>query len=126
MSTRSRIGIQLPGGSILSIYVHNDGYYSHHAPILLNHYNTAPKIMELMELGDLSSLSSTPKDCFAYGRDRNEKDVHAQVSSSEPEFRESFEEYNYLFRDGKWWTSDSETGLWTDLALAAITERLST
>lgn len=126
MSTRARIGIQLPGDSVLSIYVHNDGYYSHHAPILLGHYNTVSEVMKLMQLGDLSSLGPTPIKCVAYGRDRGDTNFEALTSSSEPEFRESFEEYNYLFRDGKWWTSDSETGLWTDLALAAITERFST
>ena len=39
MSTRARIGIVRPNGSILSIYTHSDGYISHHGPILLEHYD---------------------------------------------------------------------------------------
>ena len=125
MSTRSRIGVEVTGDSILSIYVHHGGYYSHHAPLLLNHYNTASKVMELMELGDLSSLGDDLKGCVAYGRDRGEKDVHAQTSLTESDFRELFEEYNYLFRDGKWWTTKERNGQWLDLTLAEVTERLT-
>jgi hypothetical protein len=126
MSTRSRIGVEVPGSSIISIYVHHDGYYSHHAPLLLNHYVTLLSVLDLMQLGDLSSLGETPKECVAYGRDRGEKDTHAQTSFTEGDFKEFFEEYNYLYRNGKWWTTQKRDGQWIDLALAEVTERLST
>jgi hypothetical protein len=116
----------MPNGSIISIHVHNDGYYSHHAPLLLNHYNSAPKIMKLMKLGDLSSLDSTLDLCFAYGRDRGEQGTEAQTSHDEKHFEDLFEEYVYLFRRGKWVTKFNPSHPWVDLDVAEVTERLST
>jgi len=94
MSTRARIGIMNANGSISSIYTHNDGYPSHHAPILLGHYNTPDKIRELLHLGNLSSLGkeigqahafedhSQPNWCTAYRRDRDEAGTSAQRSAN--------------------------------------------
>jgi hypothetical protein len=55
MSTRSRIGLELPDGSILSAYHHWDGYPEWLGRILNTHYNTKEKAAELIDGGDMSS-----------------------------------------------------------------------
>jgi hypothetical protein len=55
MATRSRIGIQLKDGSILSVYHHWDGYPEWLGRILTTHYNTRQKVAELIDGGDMSS-----------------------------------------------------------------------
>lgn len=56
MSTRSRIGILNPDGSVKTIYCHSDGYPEHQFPILTQHYSTIEKVKELLNLGDISTL----------------------------------------------------------------------
>jgi hypothetical protein len=54
MSTRSRIGIELADGSVLSAYHHWDGYPEWLGRILNTHYNTKDKVAELIDGGDMS------------------------------------------------------------------------
>jgi len=54
MATRSRIGIELKDGSILSVYHHWDGYPEWLGRILNTHYNTRSKVAELIDGGDMS------------------------------------------------------------------------
>ncbi len=136
MSTKSFIGIELPSGRVRAIYCHYDGYPEHHAPILLNHYNTAKKVRELLKLGSLSSLgteigvkhdmgSVAPKHktwCRAYHRDRLDA-----WDSTHPTVFPSFKHldlgaYNYLFKDHRWWLV--ENGTLTDLRVVHITSEL--
>ena len=72
MATRSLIGINLNDGITKIIYCHWDGYPSNNGELLLHHYTSPSAIVELMELGDLSSLDKSPAECTAYHRDRNE------------------------------------------------------
>jgi len=72
MATRSLIGIKLDNEIVKIIYCHWDGYPEHVGELLVHDYNTPALITELMELGDLSSLDTTPATCKAYHRDRNE------------------------------------------------------
>ena len=58
MSTRSRIGIKLEDGSILSAYHHWDGYPEWLGRILKQHYNTKEKVAELIDGGNMSSCWS--------------------------------------------------------------------
>ena len=55
MATRSRIGIELNDGSILSAYHHWDGYPQWLGRILNTHYNTKEKVADLIDGGDMSS-----------------------------------------------------------------------
>ena len=118
MSTRSRIGILNSDGSVKSIYCHWDGYPSNNGAILLEHYTDAKKVEELIALGDISSLGSkisTDKPhsfddpvedvVVAYGRDRGETDVDANINDTLESFTESMhsgEEWGYIFKDGEW------------------------
>jgi len=72
MATRSLIGINLNDGITKIIYCHWDGYPSHNGEMLVNNYTSPSAIVELMELGDLSSLDKSPAECTAYHRDRKE------------------------------------------------------
>ncbi len=127
MSTNSRIGLVHRNGTITSIYTHFDGDPSHHAPILTQHYNTADKVQELLDLGDLRVLApelgeqhefddrSHPDWCRAYGRDRGDTDIGAQLANSHTDFvascRDYGIEYGYLFRpDSGWYVAPIQAG----------------
>lgn len=132
MSTNSRIGIENADKSVTSIYCHFDGYWDHHGPILLKCYDTPEKVLELMALGDLSVLDREIGEkqdfnnrrhgwCLFYGRDRGEKGTQAVVHDTIHDFLTYGEEYNYLFRDGEWWT-DTKNGF---VKLYTIIEHLN-
>ena len=55
MATRSRIGIELKDGSILSAYHHWDGYPEWLGRILTTHYNSREQAADLIDGGDMSS-----------------------------------------------------------------------
>jgi hypothetical protein len=124
MSTNARIGMLNPDGSVTSIYLHNDGYPSHVAPILTRHYKTTAKVMELLKLGDLSWLgpqigkkhdfntgfAKHREWCLAYGRDRNETGKKAYKSRGVEGFEEiAGGDYAYLW-NGKEWLIARATG----------------
>jgi hypothetical protein len=56
MATRSRIGIELDNGSILSVYLHFDGYPKFSGRILKTYYDTQRKVSSLIDGGDISCL----------------------------------------------------------------------
>ena len=58
MATRSRIGIELNDGSILSAYHHWDDHPQWLGRILETHYNTKEKVADLIDGGDMSSCWS--------------------------------------------------------------------
>lgn len=110
MSTRSRVGMVTGRNEVKSIYVHFDGYPSHHIPILTEFYNSKESVEALLDLGDLSVLAErigekqdfddratkNPEWCLAYGRDRGEDGIEAQVHR-ENAWPDSGQEYEYLF-----------------------------
>lgn len=142
MSTRARIGVMNADNTVTSIYTHNDGYISHHGPILLTHYGTEAKARELLALGALSRLAGNlgekhnfdtsytehPDWCCAYSRDRSVL-AGALSSVKDAAFTHALnefpgEEFNYLFRNGKWEVSE-DCRVWRDLYLETVTERLT-
>jgi hypothetical protein len=86
MGTHCIIAIENDDGLFHSIYCHFDGYPSGVGKILTEHYSDRKKVMELIALGDISSLGkeigtkhnfdthheNTPDECNAYYRDREE------------------------------------------------------
>jgi hypothetical protein len=100
MSTNATIIVQRPGTQeFASIYTHWDGYPSHHGKILLEHYDTYEKVVELIQLGGLSELHPTPDACVAFHRDRGEE-LTIRVGTDLTDHSDF--EYAYLFRDGLW------------------------
>jgi hypothetical protein len=56
MGTRSRIGIELPDHSVVSVYCHWDGYPEGNGKILVEHYQNREDVQELIDGGGISSL----------------------------------------------------------------------
>ena len=111
MATRSRIGIELNDGSILSAYHHWDGYPEWLGRILTTHYNTKAQVAELIDGGDMSScwsdsvwgkeLPEGKKYGPEYYSARGE-DAPPELHMNQAEFFAAGEEYSYIFRDGEW------------------------
>lgn len=59
MGTRSRIGIELPDHTILSVYCHWDGYPGHNGKILMQEYANREDVKELIDGGAMSSLKAS-------------------------------------------------------------------
>jgi len=119
MATRSRIGIELKNGSVLSVYHHWDGYPEWLGRILKTHYNSRQLAAELIDGGDMSSCWTDdrwvdrpnefggsysnkvkeygPQYYSARGEDcppRHDKDLNEYLCNGE--------EYAYLFTKGEW------------------------
>jgi hypothetical protein len=56
MGTRSRIGIELPDHTVVSVYCHWDGYVKHNGKILVEHYQNREDVKALIDGGSMSSL----------------------------------------------------------------------
>ena len=59
MGTRSRIGIEMPDHSVVSVYCHWDGYVENNGKILVEHYQNREDVKELIDGGSMSSLRTT-------------------------------------------------------------------
>mgnify|MGYP000461548536 CR=1 FL=1 len=151
MSTRSRIGVTNPDGSVTSVYCHSDGYPEAPHGVgykLWAYYQEPAKIAELIALGDLSALYEhisppegvdhsfempAPNVVKAYARDRGEKDVAAVVDPDVHRFLGTADscgaEFAYLWV-GTWviWEISRSTAVLPaaaqPLELALVTSRL--
>jgi len=56
MGTRSRIGIELPDHTVVSVYCHWDGYVEHNGKILVQHYQNREDVKALIDGGSMSTL----------------------------------------------------------------------
>ena len=124
MSTRARIGITQPQGTVRSIYTHWGGSTDGNGPILLAHYGSLPAVLELLELCNLSILGPEVGEphvfdlhrnkqrfstwCLAYGRGRGDRDQAALLDDSIERFIDTCQtcraEYAYLWRTDHWIT----------------------
>ena len=119
MATRSRIGIELQDGSILSVYHHWDGYPTWLGRILETHYNTKEKVSELIDGGDMSSAwtncgwnnETRPETGAMYYSERGEN-CPPRLDESITDFINNGEEFGYIFQDGAWFCYDTKT--WSD------------
>lgn len=122
MGTHSIISRKVQEG-YLGIYCHWDGYPSYNGEILLNHYCDDAKVIELINLGNLSALApecSLPEGkahsydkpvegyTIAYHRDRGESWEHCKPKIIRP-FQEDHQdwgqEYVYLWNGTQWLVS---------------------
>lgn len=136
MSTNSYIIVECMDGKFRRIYCHHDGYLRHNGKILQEHYATQEKAEALMALGDLSGLGpeigvkhpfDRPFDsagaeawkaaygnyCHAYGRDRGEKHMEADVLESLIEaIMDTGSQRKYVWRKdaGKWFYGQKLAG----------------
>jgi len=121
-STRSRVGMLNPDGTITSIYVHYDGYIDGVGKTLKQHYKNPVLVKKMMSLGDASFLEpkldpsgehsfNNPEKGVTvfYGRDRGEKGVNTLKDRTLQGFlntsHDSGADYMYLFDPkAKTWT----------------------
>ena len=112
MATRSRIGIELKDGSILSAYHHWDGYPEWLGRILTTHYNTKEKVSELIDGGDMSCCWTkdrwgTEEEATEYGPQyysQRGEDTPPRLDADIVEYLlpDNSEEFAYVFRNGEW------------------------
>ena len=118
MSTRSRIGLELADGSILSAYHHYDGYPEWLGRILRTHYNSKELAAELIDGGDMSTCwtnerwtgdrwGSYPNKVEEYGPQyysQRGENCPPRLDSDLCEYLlpNNSEEYAYVFRSGEW------------------------
>ena len=109
MATRSRIGLELPDGSVLSAYHHWDGYPEWLGRILKTHYNSKELAAELIDGGDMSSAwtnagwnNETRKQGPLYYSERGE-DTPPRLDKSVDEFLQNNEEFGYVYTQEEGW-----------------------
>ena len=122
MATRSFIGILNSNGSVTGVYCHWDGYPDGVGKVLKEHYTDRSKVIELLELGGLSSLGPriapepgeahsfnkpAPGVTVAYGRDRGEKNRVSHTFQNLEALRRDVwsifnADYAYVFSNGEW------------------------
>ena len=108
MATRSRIGLLLETGYVLSVYHHWDGYPEWLGVTLQEKFNTYDKIAELIDGGDISSCDSDTdwnlekvENHVQYFNDRGEK-TEPRLDTTVEDYLDNGEEYAYLFENNKW------------------------
>jgi len=110
MATRSRIGLELADGSILSAYAHWDGYPEWMGRILRTHYNTKEKVSELIDGGDMSSPwtnagfnnETVAQGPLYYSQRGDNCPPRLDADLCEYLLPDNSEEYAYVFRNGEW------------------------
>ena len=123
MSTNSTITIKHSETDYESVYCHWDGYLEWNGQLLYAFYNTAEKVQELIDHGDLSSLGMNIGDkidgltfdarrvtnfqCEFYSRDRDEQ---KEIKHFERLEDISEEEFNYIFdeKEGIWYVYEED------------------
>ena len=110
MSTRSRIGIELADGSVLSSYHHWDGFPEWLGRILKTHYNAKSLAEELIDGGDMSCAwtderwdESAVQGVYGpqYYSQRGE-DCPPRLDANLNEYLSDGEEYAYVFANSEW------------------------
>ena len=111
MATRSRIGLLLETGYVLSVYHHWDGYPEWLGVTLQRKFDTYDLIAELIDGGDVSCVDSTTdwdlkkvENHVQYYNDRGEKteprlDTCVEDYLANPA---NDAEYAYLLENNKW------------------------
>jgi hypothetical protein len=109
MATRSAIGI-VHNGKIHAVYCHWDGYPENNGKLLVQNYSDPSKVLELIKMGDISSLDFSIDTTTFYDRDEHPRcgvdnfgfRTFANRNAFIDFYNSSWCEYYYLFMDGAW------------------------
>lgn len=114
MGTRSNIGVEYPNGLIKFVYCHWDGYLSRNGEILYNHYTNAEEVIELVNLGEISSLGETLDKTKDYHRWRGEPKNIQNTNNRNDAYQQ---EYVYIFsiEDNCWYCNGCHIDHWITL-----------
>ena len=103
MATRSRIGLELADGAVLSVYHHWDGYPEWLGVTLNKKFNTRDKVAELIDGGDISCCDSDSdwnlnkvENHVQYYNDRGDN-TEPRLDSNFDDYVKNGEEYAYVF-----------------------------
>lgn len=109
MATRSRIGLELADGSVLSAYHHWDGYPEWLGRILVTHHNSYEQASELIDGGDMTSCCSEDHwnsegkhEYVAQYYSQRGEDTPPRLDKNLEEYLSEGEEYAYVFTNGEW------------------------
>ena len=132
MATRSMIGIENKDGTIKAVYCHWDGYPANNGMLLHSHYNDEATILQLISMGDLSSLRKYIGEktdmgdldpnrpavvnewCEFYGRDRGDEGCGTRDYPNRSQFMEAangcWADWVYLYdaANGEWLIHDTD------------------
>ena len=111
MSTNSVVAYLRSDGSIVSSYVHYDGYETGVGMTLLEHYNSDELAERVSSAGYFSSLSEDMSESLGKSVHTTEADEFASMEEFEEYLMEnSHLEFGYLWTGGKWmvasWTTE--------------------
>lgn len=127
MGTRSTIALEYADGTVGQIYCHWDGYLEHNGAILQKHYADPFKVRELLDNGDMSSLSETVEGCTFYKERGEVCPQHMYKNYADYKANHQYEEYEYILRniEGKavWFVAEHGR-TYAPLALALAEEAL--
>ena len=103
MSTNSVVGYIRSDGSIVSSYVHYDGYETGVGMTLLEHYNSDERALAVSVGGYYSSLSEDLKESLESSVHTEEVEMFDSMTEFEEYLMENTHlEYGYLWTGGKW------------------------
>ena len=110
MSTRSRIGLELSDGSVISSYCHYDGYPEFNGVKLVENFNTREKVSSLIDGGDISALwtnlgwnnETLPETGPLYYSSRGE-DCPPALDANKYDYLAEGEEYAYIYTLNNEW-----------------------
>ena len=106
MSTNSVVGYIRSDGSIVSSYVHYDGYETGVGMTLLEHYNSDERALAVSVGGYYSSLSEDLKESLENSVHHDEPEMFDSMTEFEEYLMEnSHLEFGYLWTGGKWMVS---------------------
>jgi hypothetical protein len=110
MSTRSRIGLELPDGSVISSYCHFDGYPEFNGVKLVEHFNSYEKVAELIDMGDISCLwtnagwnNETLPETGPLPYSARGEDCPPRLDANKYDYLADGEEYAYIFTQNDEW-----------------------
>lgn len=128
MATRALIG-KIQGDKVRYIYNQNDGYIEHLGKTLLKFYSDESKLDKLLNLGDISYLTSSLRNTKQILYTSYDKSTGERIDSAEQakvggvmEYVAhridcgTWVDYKYLWDNGAWYVSHADANDWRKIS----------